>query len=55
MPQTINVRLKKNSYNIIIGDSILEKIDDLHRQHFGQRSKIIIFDKKLPLKRAKDG
>ena len=47
MPQTVNVRLKKNSYNIIIGDSILEKIDELHRQYFGQRSKIIIFDKKL--------
>ena len=47
MPQTVNVRLKNNSYNIIIGDSILEKIDELHRQHFGQRSKIIIFDKKL--------
>ena len=47
MPQTINVSLKNNSYNIIIGDNILENLDDLHRQYFGQRSKIIIFDKKL--------
>ena len=47
MPQIINVNLKNNSYNIIIGENILENIDDLHRKYFGQRSKIIIFDKKL--------
>jgi len=47
MPQVVNVKLKNNSYNIIIGDNVLENIDDLHKQYFGQRSKIIIFDKKL--------
>ena len=47
MPQIINVKLKNNSYSIVIGDNILENIEDLHRQYFGQRSKIIIFDKKL--------
>ena len=34
MPQIVNVDLKSNPYNIIIGDKILENIDDLHRQYF---------------------
>ena len=33
MPQIINVDLKNNSYNIIIGDNVLENIDDLHKQY----------------------
>ena len=47
MPQIVNVNLKNNPYNIIIGDNIVENIDNLHKQYFGKRSKIIIFDKKL--------
>ena len=47
MPQVVNVKLKDNSYNIVIGDSVLESINDLHQQYFGERSKIIIFDESL--------
>ena len=47
MAKTVKVNLKNNAYNIIIGDNVIENINNFHQQYFGQRPKIVIFDNKL--------
>jgi len=47
MAKTVKVNLKNNAYNIIIGDNIIENINNFHQQYFNQRPKVVIFDNKL--------
>ena len=47
MTKTINVNIKNNSYKIIIGNDIIEKVDILHKNYFNKRSKVVIFDARL--------
>jgi len=47
MNKTIKVNLKNNEYKIIIGYGAINSINQLHKQYFPKRNKIIIYDKKL--------
>tara|TARA_B110000263_G_scaffold182877_1_gene160506 strand:+ start:82 stop:1182 length:1101 start_codon:yes stop_codon:yes gene_type:complete len=47
MPETVKVNIKNYSYQIIIGNNILENANNFHEKYFYQRPKIVIFDTKL--------
>jgi 3-dehydroquinate synthase len=47
MAKLIKVNLKNNPYKIYIGNDIIKNIDYYHKKYFNNRSKIVIYDKKL--------
>ncbi len=52
MTKKIKVKVKDTSYNIIIDHDIFSSINNIHKQYFQNREKIIIFDSNLKGKKS---